>query len=342
MAATMDVYAPFDAGPGSSVTEDGWRSMMRRTSRSGVIRDVANSMNVYADSTGMQVKVQTGEVWAEGHWGQIASEKIVAIATAHATLARLDRIIWRVDYVNNRVEVDALTGTAAATPAAPALTRNSSIFEGSLAVVSVPAADTGIDAAQVTDARVWGGPSLPTLVDDYEMYGDKVSSLQRSQLTTTNLSVNGSIYATIFKCLRDCTATKFRHYVGQAQVGGTVAVKVYAGYHPRALIDVTGAATVGVNMTTSANSPHEVTLSPTISLQAGQWVAVAHLTQSSSTEPAWGTGSVVASSSLYNPPTLPEIAASVFKGGQTSLPSVLDTKDGTWTGRDRIPWVTLA
>lgn len=338
----MDFYAPFDSGPGSSVTEDGWRSMMRRQYRPGVVRDVLNSMNVYADSSGMQVKVQTGEVVAEGHWGQIASEKIVAIATAHATLARLDRVIWRLDYVNNRVEVDVLTGTAAATPAAPALTRNSSIFEGSLAVVAVPAADTGIDSTQVTDARVWGGPVLPTLADDYEMYGDKVSSVQRSQLTAKNLSVNGTIYVTIFKCMRDCVATKFRHYVGQAQVGGTVAVKVYAGYHPRALLDVTGASTVGVNMTTSANSPHEVTLSPSITLQAGQWVAVAYLTQSSSTEPEWGTGSVVLSTSLYNPPTLPEIAASVYKGGQTSLPSVLDTKDGTWTGRDRIPWAALA
>lgn len=342
MAITMDVYAPFDSGPGSSVTEDGWRSMMRRQYRPGVVRDVANSMNVYADSSGMQVKVQTGEVVAEGHWGAISSEKIVAIAAAHATLARLDRIVWRLDYLNNNVVVDAITGTAAATPVAPALTRNTSIFEGSLAVVSVPAADTGIDAAQVTDARVWGGPVLPTLADDYEMFGDKVSSLQRSQLTTKNLSVNGTIYATIFKCMRDCTATKFRHYLGQAQVGGTVLVKIYAGYHPRALLDVTGASTVGVNMTVSANGPHEVTLSPTISLQAGQWVAVAHLTQSSSTEPEWGTGSVVLSTSLYNPPTLPDIAASVFKGGQTVLPSVLDTKDGTWTGRDRIPWVTLA
>lgn len=342
MAVTMDAYAPFDAGPGSSVTEDGWRSMMRRQYRPGVVRDVANSMEVYADSTGMQVKVKTGEVVAEGHWGQIAIEKIQSITAAHATLARLDRIVWRVDYVNNRFEVDALTGTASATPAAPGLTRNSSIFEGSLAVVSVPALDTGIDASQVTDARVWGGPVLPTLADDYELFGDKVSSMQRSQLTAKNLSVNGSTYATIFKCMRDCTATKFRHYVGQTQAGGTVAVKVYAGYHPRALLDVTGAASVNVNMTVTPNAPHEVTLSPTITLQAGQWVAVAHLTQSSSTEPEWGTGSVVLSNSLYNPPTLPEIAASVFKVGQTSLPAALDTKDGTWTGRDRIPWVTLA
>src|SRR5262245_4797771 len=103
----MDIYMPFDAGPGSSVTEDGWRSMQRRTGAPGVIRDSLNSMLVYADSTGMQVKVKTGELWAEGHFGSITSEKIVAIATAHATLARIDRIVARLDYVNNQIVVDA-------------------------------------------------------------------------------------------------------------------------------------------------------------------------------------------------------------------------------------------
>lgn len=337
----MDTYAPFDTGPGSSVTEDGWRAMMRRQYRPGVVRDVANSMNVYADSTGMQVKVQTGEVVAEGHWGQIASEKIVAIATAHATLARLDRIVWRLDYVNNNVVVDAITGTASATPAAPNLTRNSSIYEGSLAVVSVPAADTGIDAGQVTDARVWGGPSLPTLADDYEMFGDKVSSIQRNAVNTTNAGNNGFTYTTIYKCLRDCGITKLRYYLATAQVAGSIAVKIYAGYHPRALLDVTGASTVNVNLTVNANSIHEDATPATITLQGGMYVAVAHLTQSSSTAPTFGTGNVVVSSELFNQ-TSTGIFASVFKGSQVSLPSTLDTQDGSWTKRDRVPWFAFA
>lgn len=337
----MDAFAPFDSGPGSSVTEDGWRAMMRRISRPGVIRDVANSMEVYADSTGMQVKVKTGEVWAEGHWGQISVEKIQAIATAHATLARLDRIVWRVDYVNNNVVVDAITGTASATPVAPNLTRNSSIFEGSLAVVSVPAADTGIDAAQVTDARVWGGPSLPTLADDYEMFGDKVSAIQRNAIATTNAGNNGFTYATIFRCLRDCAITKTRFYLGTAQSGGTVAFKLYAGYHPRALLDVTGAATLPVNVTITPNAIHEDATPATITLQSGMYVAFAHLTQSSGTAPTLGTGNVVVSADLFNL-TASGIYASVFKGGQVALPSTLDTQDGTWTKRDRVPWVALA
>lgn len=339
MAVTFDSYSPFDSGAGSNVTEDGWRAMMRRTSRSGVIRDIANSMLVYGDSSGMQVKVKTGEVWLEGHWGQIATEKTVAIAAAHATLARLDLIVARVDYVNNLIQVDAVTGTAAATPVAPNLTRNSSIYECALAVVSVPAADTGIDAAQVTDARVWGGPPTGTLADDYDLFGDKVSSLQRAQITAVNAANNGFVYATVFRCLRDCTVTKSRFYLGTAQSGGSVVFKIFAGYHPRALADVTGASTIPINVTVSPNAIHEDTLTAPVNLLAGQYVGFAHTTTSSTTAPTLGTGSVVISSGIFNQ-TGTGINASVFKSG--SMPTVLDTLDGTWTLRDRVPWFTLA
>lgn len=129
---------------------------MRRATSTGVIAGVTNEMLVYADSTGMQVKVKTGEVWIEGHWGQISVEKPVAVATAHATLTRLDRVIARADFDNNRIEADILTNASPGSTTPPALTQNTSIWEISLALVSIPALDTGIDAGQVTDQRTWG------------------------------------------------------------------------------------------------------------------------------------------------------------------------------------------
>lgn len=340
MSVTLDQYAPFDSGAGSNVTEDGWRAMMRRLCRSGVIRDVANSTQVYADSTGMQVKVKTGEMWAEGHWGLISTEKIVTIAAAHATLARLDLIVWRIDYVNNRIEVDAVTGTAGATPVAPNLTRNSSIHECPLAIVSVPAADTGIDAAQVIDARMWGGPPTGTLADDYDLYGDKVSSLLRTQVATLDVSANGTTLACVFRCLRDCTVTKTRFYLGTAQSGGAVAFKIYTGYHRGALLDVTGASTLPINVTVSPNALHEDNTPSSISLIAGQYVALAQLTTSSSTAPTYGC-------SIGLPPELINPGASsnwgvIFKTGQTVLPSSINVGDGSWSRRDRAPWFALA
>lgn len=122
-------------------------------SQSGVIRGSANECEVFADSTGMQVKVKTGEAFIRGHYAELTSEKTLPIATAHATLPRIDRVVLRADFVNNRIELDVLTGTAAGSPGWPGLTQTTSVWEVSLGLINVPAADTSIDAGQVTYNR---------------------------------------------------------------------------------------------------------------------------------------------------------------------------------------------
>jgi hypothetical protein len=158
VATSLDSYAPYDSGAGADVTEDTWRNFMRHMRGSsfgdGVLRTASTGFEVYADSTGMQVKVRVGECWIRGAWGQITSEKTLSIAAAHATLARKDRVILRNDFVLNRVELDVLTGTAGS-GSALALTQNTSKWEIGLAIVDVPALDTSIDAAQAVDNRTW-------------------------------------------------------------------------------------------------------------------------------------------------------------------------------------------
>lgn len=154
----MDTYGPFDSGAGANITEDTWRAIMRTArgyrsaSRSGVIRDIANALEVYDDGSGMQVKVRTGQVWVEGHWGEVTAEKTVPIASNSSGLARKDRIVARVDFLGNSVDVDVLTGTPAASPSAPAVTQDTTKWEISLAIVDVPSGDTSI-SGQTTDAR---------------------------------------------------------------------------------------------------------------------------------------------------------------------------------------------
>jgi hypothetical protein len=157
MAVTLNSYAPFDTGAGANVTEATWRDMMRHMHQgaSGVIRGFANEFSVYADSSGMQVKVRTGECWMRGHWGTSTAEKTLPIATAHATFARKDRVVLRADFTNNRIEVDVLTGTAAASPSAPAVSQTSVVWETSLSVVDVPAAVSTISSARPVDNRVY-------------------------------------------------------------------------------------------------------------------------------------------------------------------------------------------
>lgn len=170
MTAALDDYLPFDAGVGANVTEARWRSMMKSVlPSSGVLSRERDRFEVYANSSGMSVRVESGECWMRGHWGESTSEKTLTITAAHATLARIDRVVLRLDTVNNLIQLAVLDGTPAASPTAPAVTQSATTWETSLATVSVPAADTTIDAAQVTDARTYAdvatGSGVVTLTD---------------------------------------------------------------------------------------------------------------------------------------------------------------------------------
>lgn len=154
MATTLESYAPFDTGPGADIREGTWRKFMRHMLESGVLANAVGEFEVFADSTGMQAKVKTGECWIRGHWGEGTTQKTMAIAAAHATLARRDRVILRCDFTLNRIEVDVKTGTAAASPVAPALVQNSSMWEIALAWVQVDATVSTIAATKVNDERL--------------------------------------------------------------------------------------------------------------------------------------------------------------------------------------------
>lgn len=152
-------YFPFDAGAGANVTEDQWRKMAQHWLSGGVLRTELNKLEVFADTTGMQVKVKSGRAFVQGHYYESDAQEVLAIGAAHATLARIDRVVLRADFTLNTIALAVLAGTAAASPAAPALTQSSAMWEISLAQVAVPATDVTIDAAQVTDDRSWAVPA---------------------------------------------------------------------------------------------------------------------------------------------------------------------------------------
>lgn len=148
-------YYPFDAGAGANVTEAQWREMARLWLPTGVIDGELNELAVSERAAGanLSVDVATGVAWIRGHYFKSDAVENLAISAAHATLGRIDRVIVRVDFTANTVALAVLEGTAAASPAAPSLTQNTSTWEISLAQVSVPATDTTIANAQITSER---------------------------------------------------------------------------------------------------------------------------------------------------------------------------------------------
>lgn len=148
-------YYPFDAGAGANVTEAQWREMARLWLPTGVIDGELNELAVSERAAGanLSVDVASGVAWVRGHYFKSDAVENLAISAAHATLGRIDRVIVRVDFTANTVALAVLEGTAAASPAAPSLTQNTSTWEISLAQVSVPATDTTIANAQITSER---------------------------------------------------------------------------------------------------------------------------------------------------------------------------------------------
>lgn len=148
---------PFDAGSGSSITEDHWSKMGRLWLPSGVIGGELLDLQVFGDSTGPQVKVRTGRGWVEGHFYESDAEKILPIAANASGNPRVDRAVLRLDKTANAVATAIVQGTPAASPVAPALTQTASIWEVPLAQVAVANGFATITAANVTEDRVFTG-----------------------------------------------------------------------------------------------------------------------------------------------------------------------------------------
>lgn len=157
MPTSANAYYPYDSGAGANVAEAGWRNFMGRLSPSAVFAGVTNELAPSGDSTGMQVKVATGAAWvrgAYGEWTGITTLPIAAVGGIAGGSSRIDSVIARNDFVNNRMELDVLTGTAGVTPAAPTLTQSSSIWEILLGNVGpLVNTTTTITAAMVSDGR---------------------------------------------------------------------------------------------------------------------------------------------------------------------------------------------
>jgi hypothetical protein len=148
-------YFPFDSGPGANVQENQWSKMAQHWVGTGVLKTIMNELLVYADSTGMQVKVKSGAAYIKGHYYENDVEGSLAIASS-TTLPRIDRAILRCDWTTNTIQLAVLQGTPSITPVAPNLTQTTSRWEISLAQIAVGASVSTISAASVTDERDFG------------------------------------------------------------------------------------------------------------------------------------------------------------------------------------------
>lgn len=340
MAYAADSFAPFDGTPAS---EDQWRQFMRRGNISGVVRNQGSELQVFGDSTGKQVKLKLGEVWIESHWGQNATvDKPLTITDNTSGSARLDLVVARCDFNANTIEWDVLAGTPSGTPVVPAVTRNSAKYELPLAVVSVSNGFSTITAGDVSDARQWGGPPVATVTDDFNQWGDRISSCPRNNISSTSSLTNGQLYVARMASIGEQTCTKIRMCPSTLPSGGTTAVRIFRGFQQNRLTTFVDATTAAFLYGGSVDTVHESAI-PTTTFRAGEVIVVAVLGLSTTTAASLITNAVTWSGGNSN--TFLNVQSSnvttAFKAA-ASMPSSLNLLDGTWNLRDRIFWSALA
>lgn len=120
----------------------------------GVFYSSANALQVVAD-TGMQVAVEPGSCHIQGAIG-IETNRRTLVVQAAEEMDRIDTVVARLDLSRavRSIDLYVVKGTAAESPQAPALTRDSTIWELGLANLFVAKNVTTISQQRITDTRL--------------------------------------------------------------------------------------------------------------------------------------------------------------------------------------------
>lgn len=341
MAVTADVYMPFDSGPGSNVTEDGWRAMTRYNNIAGVVRSIGSELLPFGDSTGMQVKVSDGRVVIEGYYGQWNATTILPIANNASGSTRIDTVVARVDWTtNNRVELDVIAGTPGVSTG-PFPTRDSSKWEIPIALVTVATGAVTISAGNVFDVRQWGGPPVITTTDDFRLWGDRISTCPRFNVSGDAAVVNSNLYVAAMQSPNDQLITKIKLCPSVLPVAGTTTVRIFRGFRYDNLVNFIDPTTSTFLYGGTAGQEHVSAITAT-TFRAGEYIAIAVAGASTTTAASLAQNAVTFTgnaSSFLNPPGT-GIWTSAFK--TATMPTAINLADGSWTRRDRVFWAALA
>lgn len=122
----------------------------------GVFYKPSTSFAVTATGTGMNVQVQPGMAQVQGAFCLEDTAQTLPIAAADASLNRIDSVVLRLDLSLDKRDISlaVVSGVAAVSPVAPALTRNNTTWELGIANVLVSAGAGVITQRDVEDTRL--------------------------------------------------------------------------------------------------------------------------------------------------------------------------------------------
>jgi hypothetical protein len=160
-----ETYYFFDDQP---VYQADWKKTFGAVINDGVICGINNDLFVYADASGMQVKVKSGAAHIKGNFYFSDAEVVLPISAAPTTSGetRYDLVVVEVNWTTKSMTTKVVAGISSATPTLPSLTRTSTIFQIPLARVTASYGDTNVAAAKVLDHRSWalGVYTIPFII----------------------------------------------------------------------------------------------------------------------------------------------------------------------------------
>lgn len=119
---------------------------------SGVFPNPSNQLQVRT-GTGMQVIVNEGQGWIQGHKLVNTADLMLTVDPADALLHRIDRVVFYSDSTERTMGIEIKKGTSSANPVAPALVRTENRYEMSLATISIRKGTTALSNAMISDTR---------------------------------------------------------------------------------------------------------------------------------------------------------------------------------------------
>ena len=116
----------------------------------GVYEMIGDKFLVTVQS-GMTLNVGSGRAIIQSHWAKNDAAQTITLDASNVQYPRIDVVCLRLDMTARAITLEKKTGTPAATPVMPTITRNDDVFELYLASVLVPA---GAETPQtITDLR---------------------------------------------------------------------------------------------------------------------------------------------------------------------------------------------
>lgn len=156
-------------------------SQWARNIGEGVKQSSGNELAPYGDSSGMNVKVGTGQAMVRGHYYTTTAEETLTVTASDPSNPRIDNVVLELDPSANTILLKVIAGSPNPSPTPPSVVQtDGGVYQLKLAEVLVGAGVTTITAGNVTDARTMLTTAADLAID--------VATLQADVLTKAPLT----------------------------------------------------------------------------------------------------------------------------------------------------------